>query len=673
MIQNITEVLRADPLLRLAAEATFVGWIYKIDYDRAWVLTNDLWKHRAGGVPHNCFLTAAPFDEETFGTMEPGDRAVLLLRVVASADLPTGADLVKAKIDHFQRQRSRRLSDFDDITQNQLQFGGLECQILGTFYTRDGTLRFGSDQESFASAGRLDVYRPQAAGLELIVNFVDPEVRLRTAEEAAERGIPGDSNMRFRLGTVRYTSTDRVHRASQDQIVPVFLTSTDFLARRTAVFGMTRTGKSNTVKHLVSAVKSVADTNRVPIGQLIYDLRGEYANPNRQDRGSLAQMYPDQTVAYRLLSSEGFRLLRVNFFLELGEGHTIIRQVLREESGVSGAQDVTNFLSASFEEPDAAEVGRHHRWEIKCAAYRALLHRAGFETPAHFRLRFQVAAAVHAAVQAQAAVGVTLADPRNGLNLDQAVEWFLVCRQANLGANGGPLRSTGGGGNWLDAEAEAMLNMLAQTNANGGFIRGWQVLIPARIYHAADRQVELREEVYQALVGGSIVIMDLSVGPAEIRDRLSQRITNYVFQRSMQTFLEDRRPPHIVIYIEEAHNLIGKSAQLTDTWPMIAKEGAKFGIGLVYATQEPSSIHANILANTENWVVTHLNNDDELRTLAKFYDFGDFVASLKRASDVGFARVRTLSSKFVIPVQIDRFDPARVQNINANSASNPGA
>ena len=133
-----------------------------------------------------------------------------------------------------------------------------------------------------------------------------------------------------------------------------------------------------------------------------------------------------------------------------------------------------------------------------------------------------------------------------------------------------------------------------------------------------------------------------------------------VFDRQFDTLNKGKMPMNIVLYVEEAHNIIGRHAELTDTWPRIAKEGAKARIAFVYATQEPSSVHPNILANTENWFVTHLNNDDELKTLGKFYDFSDFVASLKSAQDVGFARVKTLSSPFVIPTQINRFTPSEI-------------
>ena len=682
MTSNVLrETLSADPLARMADPSGFVGWVYGIDYETALVMTNDLWKDRAGGVPQNAFLTAAPFLMGTYSATAEADREVLLLRVVGTARLPSTDDLVATRIDHFQRQAGLAVEALDVLTQNQLQHHALECHILGTFFINSrAELRFGSDIESFSAAGTLNVFRPSGDALAGIVNYLDPDVRRRAqgdlAALASTAGSPLDPNtieaLRFRMGTVRYTSTDRIHRGSGRDLVPVYLQAADFLSRRTAIFGMTRSGKSNTVKHLVSAVKRVADEVQVPIGQLLFDLRGEYASANVQDRdaagraASLADAFPSEVIRYRARATEGFQLILNNFYKQLPDGLAVIHEVIRDDAN-SNAMDVQSFLGMSLDEPDQNDHGLHSRWQVKVAAYSALLFRAGFEPPSGHRVRFRPNAAVTAAIDPwhQQLHGVPAPDPSRGMTPEEAQAWFEAARRADrethpsLGAGQrgpGLLRSTSGG-QWLDTETAAMLNMLVQRNANDTLIRGHRVLEAAREYHSARRDQPVEPEIYGHLRAGKIVIVDLSVGPAFIRQRVSDRIARYIFAMGQEAFLAGGTPPSVVVYIEEAHNLISRDSELTDTWPTIAKEGAKFRIALVYATQEPSSIHPNILSNTENWIVTHLNNDDELRQLAKFYDFSDFTKSLKRATDVGFARVRTLSGKFVVPVQIDKFEP----------------
>ena len=61
---------------------------------------------------------------------------------------------------------------------------------------------------------------------------------------------------------------------------------------------------------------------------------------------------------------------------------------------------------------------------------------------------------------------------------------------------------------------------------------------------------------------------------------------------------------NIVLYVEEAHNLIGKGADLTETWPRIAKEGAKAKIlsfmqhGTLFSSPEHFGQHRKLVCNT---------------------------------------------------------------------------
>ncbi|NJM43643.1 MAG: ATP-binding protein, partial [Brachymonas sp.] len=218
------------------------------------------------------------------------------------------------------------------------------------------------------------------------------------------------------------------------------------------------------------------------------------------------------------------------------------------------------------------------------------------------------------------------------------------------------------GREWADDDLKALLIMLTRCRSSGGTpdCNGYRNLRPISVQHTPQAKTAFEQDILEALRAGKIVIADLSSGDEDLQRMYSERITWKIFRDGMSRFTSARPNNFIQFYFEEAHNLFPKKEDkdLSQVYNRLAKEGAKLQLGLVYATQEVSSISGNILKATQNWFISHLNNEDEIKELRKYYDFSDFSDSLVRFSqdtDKGFVRVKTYSNAFVVPVQIDKF------------------
>jgi DNA helicase HerA-like ATPase len=156
---------------------------------------------------------------------------------------------------------------------------------------------------------------------------------------------------------------------------------------------------------------------------------------------------------------------------------------------------------------------------------------------------------------------------------------------------------------------------------------------------------------------GQTVIVDLSNADETVARHYTELISKQIFWSQSAKFGEGRLGDHSVLfYFEEAHNLFRHDdSDLRSIYNRIAKEGAKYRIGMVYATQSMTTLSPDLLKNTENFFIAHLNDDREITELTKKYEFRDMGLDVQRCKRRGYVRMITLSHRYALPVQVRKF------------------
>lgn len=85
---------------------------------------------------------------------------------------------------------------------------------------------------------------------------------------------------------------------------------------------------------------------------------------------------------------------------------------------------------------------------------------------------------------------------------------------------------------------------------------------------------------------------------------------------------------------------------------------------MVYSTQSPSTVNADLLAQTENFFIAHLSSQNDVNKLASINIAYDSLKNdILQAKTTGYIRMLTRSHRFVISMQAIRFTPPNSENI----------
>lgn len=117
----------------------------------------------------------------------------------------------------------------------------------------------------------------------------------------------------------------------------------------------------------------------------------------------------------------------------------------------------------------------------------------------------------------------------------------------------------------------------------------------------------------------SLTIIDLSLLPSDVTSIITAVIARMIFETQQRYLKLNKQCLPTVLVMEEAHYFvkrynddgenIGPTIQCCKIFEKIAREGRKFGLGLVLSSQRPSELSPTVLAQCNSFLLHRISND----------------------------------------------------------------
>ena len=111
-----------------------------------------------------------------------------------------------------------------------------------------------------------------------------------------------------------------------------------------------------------------------------------------------------------------------------------------------------------------------------------------------------------------------------------------------------------------------------------------------------------------------IRIVDLSGLPNEIAGAASAAIARTLFSFKLWQTNDEREKNPVLLICEEAHRYVPNRGEAQyeaaqEAIQRLAKEGRKYGIGLILVSQRPSEVDPTVLSQCNSWIVHRITNE----------------------------------------------------------------
>jgi len=118
-------------------------------------------------------------------------------------------------------------------------------------------------------------------------------------------------------------------------------------------------------------------------------------------------------------------------------------------------------------------------------------------------------------------------------------------------------------------------------------------------------------------------IIDISGIPNEVAGVLTAMISRLLFQFKLWESRQEREKNPVVLICEEAHRYVPNAGEAQykeaqNAIRRIAKEGRKYGLGLVLISQRPSDVESTVLSQCNTWIVLKLSNSNDQNYVSGF-------------------------------------------------------